>query len=267
VLASSCWGSYTVVFLLLDRVGDVLGRADAGWTLTIYPDAREAGGGFVSSYRPLHAVGVKGRAADPERARAEAGRRARGKLRRYGAANGLNRFGTLTYRAAGCHDPRLLRAHVGEFFRALRISTGGQAFPYVWVPEWHKSGHGLHVHFVVADYIPRRVIERAWGHGFIHIKLIGDLGVGSGRIGEARKAAGYISKYVAKSFGDDRPAGLHRYDLTQGFQPAAVRVGGPSADAVFAQASEMFGAGPSYRWSSAEVPDWRGGVAIWGQWS
>lgn len=137
----------------------------------------------------------------------------------------------------------------------------------MWVPEWHKSGHGLHVHFVVADYIPRGVIERAWGRGFIHIKLIGDLGVGAGRVGEARKAAGYISKYVAKSFGDDRPAGLHRYDLAQGFQPAAVRVAGSSADAVFAQASEIFGAGPSYRWSSAEVPDWRGGVAIWGQWS
>jgi hypothetical protein len=251
----------------VDRVGEVLGHPDAGWSLTVYPGAREAGGGFVSSYRPPRSVGIKGQAADPERARAEAGRRARGKLRRYAAANRLNRFGTLTYRGEGCHDPRLVRADVGEFFRALRVCTGGQAFPYVWVPEWHKSGHGLHVHFVVADYIPRGVIERAWGRGFIHIKLIGDLGVGSGRLGEARKAAGYISKYVAKSFGDDRPAGLHRYDLAQGFQPAAVHITGCSADAVFAQASEVFGANPSYRWSSAEVPDWRGGVAIWGQWS
>jgi len=117
-------------------------RPDAGWSLTVYPGAREAGGGFTSSYRPPHSVGVRGQAVDSERARQEAGRRARGKLRRYGAANGLNRFGTLTYAPPGCHDPRQVRANMGEFFRTLRDATGGTAFPYVWMPEWHKTGHG-----------------------------------------------------------------------------------------------------------------------------
>lgn len=246
----------------------VLGRPDAGWSLTVYPGAREAGGGFTPSYRPSHGVGVRGQAADPERARQEAGRRARGKVRRYGVANELNRFGTLTYRGAGCHDPRQVRADVGDFFRTLRAATGGKPFPYVWVPEWHKSGHGLHAHFVVGAYIRQGIIRDAWGRGFVSIKLIGDLGVGSGRVGEARKAAGYISKYVTKSFGEsDRPAGLHRYDLAQGFQPAFTRVTGRSADDVMGQASERFGSVPSYRWSSAEVPNWRGGVAIWAQWA
>jgi len=157
---------------------------------------------------------------------------------------------------------------MGEFFRTLRDATGGMAFPYVWVPEWHKTGHGLHAHFVVGSYIQRGIIADAWGRGFISIKLIGDLGVGAGRVGEARKAAGYISKYATKSFWDtDRPAGLHRYDLAQGFQPAFTRVRGRSADDVMGQASELFGAEPVYRWSSAEVPDWRGGLAIWAQWS
>lgn len=245
-----------------------LTRPDSGWALNVYPGAREAGGGFTTSYRPPRVVGVRGQAADPERARQEAGRRARGKLRRYGAANGLNRFGTLTYRPPGCHDARRARTHMGEFFRTLRSATGGAAFPYVWVPEWHTSGHGLHAHFIVGDYIPRGLIDRAWGRGFVSIKLIGHLGMGAGRIGEARKAAGYISKYVAKSFGDDdRPAGLHRYDLAQGFQPAATRVTGRTADDVFAQASDLLGAEPAYRWSSSQVPDWRGGLAIWGQWA
>jgi len=118
-----------------DPVSTLLERPDAGWSLTVYQGAREAGGGFRSSYRPPHRVGVRGQAVDPERSRDEAGRRARGKLRRYGAQNGLNRLGTLTYEGAGCHDPREVRAHVGEFFRALRELTGGKAFPYIWVPS------------------------------------------------------------------------------------------------------------------------------------
>ena len=120
---------------------------------------------------------------------------------------------------------------------------------------------------MVGDYIRHGIIKQAWGRGFVGIKLIGDLGIGEGRLGEARKAAGYISKYVAKSIDDDRPAGLHRYDLAEGFQPTWTRVVGRSADEVFALASDMFNAEPSYRWSSAQVPDWRGGLAIWGQWS
>jgi len=252
----------------IDSLGVLLRRPDAGWSLTVYPDAREAGGSFRSSVRAPRGFGVRGAAADPERAKAEAGRRARGKLRRYAVANRLNRLGTLTYRGAGCHDPREIRAHVGGFFRDLRVATGGKTFPYVWVPEWHKTDHGLHLHFLVGDYIPRRVIERAWGRGFTHIKLIGDLGLGAGKVGEARKAAGYICKYVTKSFGQtDRPAGLHRYDLAQGFQPKGVRLVGRRPDALLGQASQLFGAEPSYRWSSADVPDWRGGPAFWAQWA
>ena len=145
----------------------------------------------------------RGRPGDPERARIEAARRAKGKLRRYCAANRLNRLGTLTYRGAGCHDQREVRAHVGAFFRALRAELDGKPIPYAWVPEWHKTDHGLHLHFAVGRFIPRSLIAASWPHGFVHIKVIGDLPVGSGTLGEARKAAGYLSKYVAKSFADD----------------------------------------------------------------
>jgi hypothetical protein len=62
-------------------------------------------------------------------------RRARSEVRRYCAANRLNRLGTLTYRGAGCHDPRELRGHVGSFFRALRGLVPDPALPYLWVPE------------------------------------------------------------------------------------------------------------------------------------
>lgn len=211
---------------------------------------------------------ARGEARDPERAAAEAGRRARSKLRRYCAANKLNRLGTLTYRGDGNHDPALLRDHLGDFFRQLRGRLGGKPLPYAWVPEWHKSGHGLHAHFAVGRYLKRKGIEAAWGHGFVHIKLIGGLPVGSGALTEARIAATYLSKYVAKTFSDAqaREMGLHRYDVAQGFQPKTLRLSGTSAQAVLVAASEVMGGEPTTRWSSLESPEWQGAPAIWAQW-
>lgn len=246
-----------------------LGRSiPAAWSLCLYPDAAEAGGTFVASRPYARESGVRGQAGDPQRARAEAARRAKGRLRRYCAANRLNRLGTLTYAGAGCHDPREVRRDVGVFFRNLRRSLGGVAFPYAWVPEWHKTDHGLHLHFAVGRYVKRGVIAEAWGRGFVHIKLLGDLGVGFGALEESRKAAGYLSKYVTKSFADvERPLGLHRFDVAEGFQPQRVRLSGRSADDVLTQASQRLGSLPVRRWSSAEVADWQGAPAIWAQWA
>ncbi len=179
---------------------------------------------------------------------------------------GLNRLGTLTYAGEGCHDPAQVRADVAAFFRTLRGSLGGAPLPYVWVPEWHKSGHGLHVQFAVGRFIQRGVIDAAWGRGFVHIKRLSDLPVGSTPLHEARRAAGYLSKYVTKSFTDtegERKAGLHRYEVAQGFQPPVTRFVGVSADDVLVQAvEEMRGQLPSVSWSSDQVEDWQGPPAV-----
>ena len=115
-------------------------------------------------------------------------------IRRYCAANRLNRLGTLTYAGEGCHDPQLLRSQVGEFFRGLRRELGGRALPYLWVPEWHPGGHGLHVHFAVGRYVKQALIRDVWGRGHVHVKLLGDLPVGSGTLEEARLAARYLAQ-------------------------------------------------------------------------
>jgi hypothetical protein len=240
----------------------------AYFSLNLYHEAREGGGTFVP-LRPFpRGVGVKGHAQDRERSNQEAARRAKGRIRRYCATHRLNRLGTLTFKGEGCHDQRLLRSHVGDFIRQLRLGLDDKPFPYVWVPEWHATDHGLHVHFAVGKYVRRSLIESAWPHGFVHIKLISGLPVGSGTLAEARTAAGYLSKYVSKSFLDTRRiSGLHRYDLAQGFTPKVERITGSSAQAVIDLASERFGTRPTYEWSSSETPDWRGGIAFWAQWS
>ena len=148
-----------------------------GWTFVLYPDAAEGCASFHSAARSSGSGYSVEPAAD---SRPDAERRARGKVRRYCAANRLNRLGTLTYAGAGCHDPAQFREDLAGFFKRLRGSTG-ERFPYLWVPEWHKSGHGLHAHFAVGRYIQRGLIDAAWGRGFVHIKLLGDLPVGFGR--------------------------------------------------------------------------------------
>ena len=83
-------------------------------------------------------------------------------------------------------------------------------------------------------------------------------------------AAGYLSKYVAKSFDDEdagrRPNGLHRFDVAQGFTPTVARLTATTADAVLARASDVMGSAPASVWNPREVEDLRGAPAIWAQW-
>jgi len=89
----------------------------AGWRLALYPEAGEAGGSF-------HALGGRSRSGgvgyeyDPGRSAEEAARRARAKVRRHCAANGLSRFGTLTYRGEGCHDLQVIGGAVSPLSMA-----------------------------------------------------------------------------------------------------------------------------------------------------
>lgn len=251
-------------------VGLVTRGLRAGWLLSLYPEAAEAGGCFRSLSRP-RGPGEWRPGTDPalasDRAATEAARRARGKVRRYCATNRLNRLGTLTYRGAGCHDPRQVRADAGRFFRRLRAELpAGRPLPYVWVPEWHPGGHGLHLHFAVGRFIRRSDIETAWGHGFVHIKQLGDVRVGAGALGEARLAARYLGKYIGEALDERRVAGLHRYERAEGHDPRVVHVEGGSREAVIAAASARLGRDPQRVWTSDDTEGWQGPPAVWVQW-
>jgi len=232
------------------------------WVLSLYPEAGEAGGSFRWIDRRPGDWGSPF-PVEPGRAVEEARRRARGKVRRYCAANGLNRLGTLTYAGEGCHDPVVVRADISRFFRGLRRGLG-EAFPYVWVPELHPGGHGWHVHFAVGRFVRRGLIEEAWGRGFVHIKLLGDLPVGSGPRAEARRAARYISKYLGKDLAG--AGGLNRYDVAQGFQPRAERLRADTEGEVVGLAVRRMGERPAYLWRSINQDGWRGPCAVWVEW-
>ena len=233
------------------------------WGFSLFPDAAEGGGSFRSAV----ALRPGGWIAPPTDSREDAAHRARTKVRRFCAANRLNRLATLTYAGEGNHDPARLRDDVGRFFKQLRIGVGAP-FPYLWVPEWHPGGHGLHVHFAVGRFIPVADIRDAWGAGIVHIKLLSDLPVGSGTIEEARRAAGYLSKYLAKDLdAGGQPSGLHRYEVAQGFQPEVRRFRGTTSDEVLDKAASVMGAEPTKVWDSADDPGWDRPHAIWAAWS
>jgi hypothetical protein len=233
------------------------------WSFNLYPEASEGGGCLVRPVRPFAAGGPP----NVERSRREAARRARAKLRRYCAANRLNRLATLTYAGEGCFDQGQLREDVAGFFRGLRSELAGERFPYAWTSEWHPGGHGLHVHFTVGRFVRERLIRQVWGRGITHIKRIQDLPVGSGAVEEARRAAGYLAKYVSKSLDDDPTSGLHRYEVAQGFQPRVLPFQAESEAAVIAAASEAMGGAPVQVWRSATVEGWRAPPAYWCAWA
>lgn len=110
-----------------------------GWWLVAYPDDGEA----VATWKRGQQGDPQGSGArldDVGRAASEAVRRAKGHVRRYCASNRLDRLATLTFRDAGCHDPKELRAELGRFFKRLRRSLGVDQFPYLWVPELPAAG-------------------------------------------------------------------------------------------------------------------------------
>ena len=93
----------------------------------------------------------------------------------------------------------------------------------------------------------------------MHIKLLGDLPVGSGTLDEARLAARYLSKYVGKDVDDERRlAGLHRYEVAQGFQPERIACYGGSAEDVIEQRLRLHGIGAGAGLALGRVR--RGGV-------
>ncbi|HEY3833883.1 MAG TPA: hypothetical protein VGO03_16420 [Acidimicrobiia bacterium] len=183
-------------------------------------------------------------------------------------ANRLDRLGTATYEGAGLHDERALRRHVAHLFKRLRYDVIGEPFPYAWVPEWHKTDHGLHVHFGVDRFIDQQALEAVWGRGFVDIRRIRRGGRDGGPLTASRRTAGYLAKYVTKSFEEHRRApGLHRYEVAQGFAPKVERIVAASENELWAKAIDRMGDVPARTWHSRDSEGWTGPPAMWASWN
>ncbi len=237
----------------------------SGWVVGLFTDAGEASGTFQYRSRPDRCAQI-GPAIDPERCESEAARRARTMVRRFMVANGLHRMGSATYAGEGLTDEHVIRRHVGHFFKRLRYEVVGQRFAYLWVPEWHPGGHGLHIHFALDRFIKQPVLVEKWSHGILDIRRF-NVTQHDGDRGAARRAAAYMAPYLAKDFNEHAHThGLHRYEVAQGFQPKVERIVATTRAEAIRKASERMGAFPSRQWSSTESVGWSGPPALWAQW-
>lgn len=278
-------------------MGHNSGRPVVVWNGSYYPDAGEltaweevagwdaptpggdAGASVGDRMAAIFAGPVAaGPAEEPPAAdnstRKRSGRRARSRLRRYSAANRLDRLVVLTYRTpqfdlAQCkRDVReFLRRRLGPVAthrrkrrRSWRTSSSfGRAWAVTW--EQHESG-AWHVNVLLNVYVPHAALERAWGHGYVWITRFQTRR--GGRDG-ARAAARYVAKYVGKDI-EGMASSVHRYEVAQGFQPRVVRLYASSFAELLREPHVVERDRPSYIWQSIGEPSFTGPPVAFASW-
>jgi hypothetical protein len=228
------------------------------WSVSAYRKARE-GVITLQEIDPSPRV-PSGKPPDPERSEREAARRAKTKVRRLCVANGLDRLWTVTYATEPESEAQIVR-DVAVMMRRLHHRFPKWRYLYV-IERGEKSGR-LHVHFATNVFVPKAVVASTWDHGFVDVRRIT-----TGRGGDPRVAARYLSKYVAKASDDGR-----RERSRRRFVPSL----GLLLDCVKSQHNDYYeaeralavlvgGGPPQHVWRSSETSDWRGPpctVAFW----
>lgn len=161
----------------------------------------------------------RARVPDLERAarnRERSVKRARAAVRDYVVFNQTTKMWTFTY-AKKCFSVSECRADVHDFVKRWR-DFEGRPFPYVYVIEPHQDG-SFHVHFAVRQdhFTDFFVLRRLWGHGRIRFDKQRAARDGSRR--SMLRLASYMTKYLAKTFGDEVVKGQHSYEVGEGFVP------------------------------------------------
>lgn len=136
--------------------------------------------------------------------------RTRTKIRRACMALGADRMATLTYRKPQFDLAQVWR-DFSRFARSMREAQG--SFAYVVVAERHKSG-AWHLHLALYGYQNLDLWLKHWPHGYRHFRVWK---------GPSHSMAGYMSKYVTKSFANlnnDAHPHAHRFRRSQGLNPA-----------------------------------------------
>jgi hypothetical protein len=197
-----------------------------------------------------------------EQNKARSSRRARTELVDYVIANALSHLWTLTYaKEGGEHDEATVKRHVNRFCKRLRDISCIPQLPFAYVLELHPGGHGWHVHFALGQRVPWPHVLRAWRRGRIDPPK---LSKGKGR---SRAVAGYLAKYLAKTFTGPQSKCKHRYELAQGFKPGAVVYSASSEAEAYALMCAIMGGDPYKSWSSRDYPDWCAPIqAFGGRW-
>lgn len=187
--------------------------------------------------------------------RRRAVRRSRSRLQDYVVANRLSKMWTLTVAHQEWGRDRAAFLKEVQRFMVKWEKLEGKKFPYAYVLELQARGM-WHAHILVPNefYTDFRRLTKLWGHGRVRFDRSKSFFDGSKRA--CRRAAVYLSKYLSKGWDETVPAGQHRYEVAEGFQPDRVSFRLES----FKEARRFVGQIGGYRlmFASEEVGDWNG---------
>ena len=199
---------------------------------------------------------------------ARSNRRRVRRVRQYCVKNTLTLMWTLTY-AEAQWDRKKIKADVNQLMIAWRGLNGGREFPYVYVLELHPKGHGYHVHLAVPEgmWTSHAKLKRLWGKGRIQFDEQKKRRSGEDR-NNARRLAGYLSKYLVKAFDSDGlevEKGDHFYEVAQGFGVEVLRRSFPTfAEAESFLLSMIEGEQFAQVWTSLDCEWWpRESPPVW----
>jgi hypothetical protein len=247
------------------------------WLVTQYPEAAEASIVFHRPRDEDQEIPAAGEATDPERSMLEAARRAATKIRRYATSNECDRLWSLTY------DDDHLPESMGdvwslhaEAFRERLFDAVGERFPLVLVPERGGKSGRLHLHALTNRFLPKRLVEAAWGKGFVDGRRLmawRDIENGAvintramGRRERCRAAASYLAGYVKKGFIADHEFGRHRYSTSRGFAPMSRQARFQTTAGARSWCLLTMPGRLSSSWSSQDVETWQGPPVWLGYW-
>jgi hypothetical protein len=240
----------------LDKATKSPGHIDCGRVrTTVYPYAGEVVLSPLDGHRDVDRTRKPGGPRDPQRCKREASARAHRQLRRFCKEHRLCFMWTLTYGGGGQRDLSKLRRQIERLVAKVIADLGGKRFPYAYAVELHADGERLHVHMAVPFFFAHERLGVLWGHGFVWCSDKRQRGE-CAHVG-ATRAAGYLAKYVAKTF-DSSEFGCHRYEVARGFKVERYQVRRRDFDDGQRYAEALFMAAPEYVWNSGDCPDWAG---------
>jgi hypothetical protein len=160
---------------------------------------------------------------------------------------------TLTYGHGGQRDLVKLRRQVGRFVAKVVQERGGRRFTWAYVVELHKDGERFHVHMAVPFWFDQRRLTALWGHG--HVWCTDKRKRGECTFVGAVRAAGYMAKYLDKTFGFSE-FGRHRYEVARGWKVTSYQISVRDLDEGQRYAEAVFMGRPEYVWDSGSCEEW-----------
>lgn len=189
-----------------------------------------------------------------ERSSIEAARRARSRVRLLATEHRCNRLLTLTFRDAQKERSQVVKL-LQAFFRKVKARL--PRLQWVAVLELHSDGEKWHVHMAVNKWVAKEVWADIWGNGFIDVRRIKSKHGGNDPDKQARAAAAYLAKYIAKGADEEnrREAYDHRYFHRQGMRITEIEAEADGWVDAKRVACRIMGKAPSYEWCSWDCTD------------